>query len=233
MNSSFLQEPAPQKQVLPFDSSSIEQTKCMILERPWDNQRADLFEVLAQRRTRREFAELTSAELSQILWHTAKVRQVVKVEGMPPLQFGQLPSAGGCRAIEVLVIQSDDSGAHISRYDGVGHSLQMFPNSIPIDYLKSEVCALVDPGRGTVLVFAADRAKLEGRYTNCESLAWRDSGVLIAGLALVAEAMGFSCCPLGFTGQNLVSYALDAERYFGVGGCILGGKKGLHHPATN
>ena len=72
------------------------------------------------------------------------------------------------------------------------------------------------------MVLVAEPGKTAAKYANSESLVWRDAGVLLGYMSVVAEALGLGFCPLGITGQAYVS-ALSADaRLTGVGLAVVG-----------
>ena len=73
-----------------------------------------------------------------------------------------------------------------------------------------------------VIWYVADMTQLGASYLHPESLAWRDSGVLIAMHALVAEYLGYAYCPLGITGVDEAQYLSDQREFMGVGLALVG-----------
>jgi hypothetical protein len=89
------------------------------------------------------------------------------------------------------------------------------------DQIVSEVAC--EANRGTVIWLLAQPARTARKYRHPESLIWRDAGILIGTIALVAEALGVACTPLGPTGEPWLSRALGAQGCLaGLGGVLLG-----------
>lgn len=206
-----LAEPIPLPIPKPFRRWEHDETDRILLDRPEPNVAANLFDVLARRRTRREFGPLSFQSLSSILWHTAKAHRVVLRDLSVPLVLTPLPSAGGCRSVEIIVVRPQDG--IVAQYDGHGHSLIRLGGVEAMVPVIVEVDKVMAHGDGTIMIFAADSEKLKSRYAHCESLAWRDSGVLLGGLAMVSEALGLAFCPLGINCQKLVESVLGNERF--------------------
>ena len=221
---SALAEPVPLLSPTPFAHWEAANTKRLMLEVPTTERNANIFEVLQSRRTRRTFGPLSLEKLSELLWFTAKVYRVRKRDQSTPAHFGPLPSAGACHTVEIVVIRPTDDSCPLSIYDSTGHSLVTLDNSHSMRSLTSSLEKLLSISDGTVLLFAADLHKLDGRYRDGESLAWRDSGVLTGGIALVSEALDLAFCPLGCTAQTEIEAILGKERFIGVGGGVVGSR---------
>jgi len=100
--------------------------------------------------------------------------------------------------------------------------------NLPTDVLKKclmEVNKCLEVQRGTIFWFVADLTRSAARYENPESLAWRDSGALLATIGLVAEGLNLKCCGLGFHDiPTLRRFLRLNESVIGVGGCIVAGR---------
>ena len=109
-------------------------------------------------------------------------------------------------------------------YDSDHHvfGVREVPNAKLIQQSLREVDQCLESHKGTIIWFVADLARSGARYKNPESLAWRDSGALLATISLVAEGMGLNCCGLGLHDIPTLRKFLKLEdRIIGVGGCIL------------
>jgi hypothetical protein len=78
-----------------------------------------------------------------------------------------------------------------------------------------------------MLLFVGEPGKTFSKYNHATSLVWRDAGVLIGHMALVAESLGLNFCPLGITGEPWVSELDKQGKLVGVGVALLGSR-----PAT-
>ncbi len=78
---------------------------------------------------------------------------------------------------------------------------------------------------GVILWFAAQFARTRAFYEQADSLVWRDAGALVATVALLAETLDLACCPLGVTGEPLLSQVLGSDdAVVGAGGCMIGAR---------
>jgi hypothetical protein len=83
---------------------------------------------------------------------------------------------------------------------------------------------LVELGFGTLVSLVAEPGKTAAKYANHESLVWRDAGVVLGYMSLMAEALKLSFCPLGITGRPYVTDCLpNASTLQAVGLAVLGG----------
>ena len=135
------------------------------------------------------------------------------------------PSGGGCHAIQMLVLGAPVWNDSLLIYNSEHHvfGIRELPNVKLVQKCFQEVGACLGVGNGTVIWFVADLARSGARYRNPESLAWRDSGALLATLGLVAEGMGLKCCGLGLHDIPPLRRFLNLDQsVIGVGGCIVG-----------
>jgi nitroreductase len=139
------------------------------------------------------------------------------------------PSGGGCHPIEIIVLKAPALNRRVLIYDAEHHAFgvrELSRRSL-LAQCVSEVEVCLETRRGSILWFVPDLGKSGARYHNPESLAWRDSGALLATVALVAEGMGLDCCGLGLHDiPSLRRFLRLGEGVIGVGGCVLGARKG-------
>jgi SagB-type dehydrogenase family enzyme len=186
----------------------------------------DCFRVLGDRETRRSFGVLTARQLSAFLWHAAKTRVSYRDDNGRPFQSRPAPSAGGCHPHDLLVVRPSKQGLVASIYDSHAHALAELPcEKQRLRHFVEQVARVVPNQRGTIIWLIGQPQRTANFYWNPESLLWRDAGALIAIMAIVAEALKLSFCPLGSTGDVPVSQLLKRHhRLFGFGGAILGGR---------
>lgn len=196
--------------------------------------RRSFFSVLARRRTRRRFGRLLPADLSTILWFTAKTLETTWRPGAtlrPPSQrhweHRVPPSAGGCHPIDTLVLLHPSADEVVYLYDPLQHVLRKLKlaDRECLRSLTLKLASAIDLGSGTVLWHVAQPQRTASKYNGADSLVWRDAGALVATTSFVAEALGLAACPIGMTGEPELSNALAGEgRVRGVGGCVVGSR---------
>lgn len=225
MNRIDLLDPLPRKKPLKFNKFEYGLTNKHYLPLPEAAPKQDFFSIIESRRTRREFGEISEDSLSILLWYCCKVLDIYDLPNGLTTQHRCPPSGGGIHPIDVLLLERD---AHrIALYDPIAHALGEI-DSIDLaqmDCFLGRIEELVSIQKATVFWFAAEFDRTLSRYTNGESIVWRDAGVLVAAFCFVAEALNLNCCPLGITGEPFVSSLLNSSRFLvGVGGCLVGSK---------
>jgi SagB-type dehydrogenase family enzyme len=182
--------------------------------------------VLNARQSRRDFkAALTLQQLGDLLWHSSRTRRKARVAGNTLWTSKPSPSGGGCHPVQMLVLRAPVLKDKLLLYDSDHHvfGVREVPNANLIEISLREVDRCLEIHNGTVIWFLADLARSGARYRNPESLAWRDSGALLATIGLVAEGMGLECCGLGLHDIPAMRRFLKLNQsVIGVGGCIVG-----------
>lgn len=185
--------------------------------------------VLDARQTRRDFAAGVSLqELGDLLWLAFRVRRRRLEGGQVVWESRPTPSGGGCHPISVVVIGPQFLRNAVLVYDSMHHVFGVCGgvDARLVERCLAEVGMCLELRRGTVLWFLADLGKSGARYANPESLAWRDSGALLATLGLVAEGLGLDCCGLGLHEVPSLRRRLDlGAMSIGVGGCVIARRK--------
>jgi SagB-type dehydrogenase family enzyme len=96
-------------------------------------------------------------------------------------------------------------------------------NDSSLEALFDSIDGIINARNATMLWFAAQFDRTLSRYKNGESLVWRDSGALVATIALVAECLHLSSCAIGITGEPFISQSLASKgALIGVGGLLIG-----------
>lgn len=181
--------------------------------------------LLETRESRRDFeAPLTVQQLGDLLWHAYRVRREVRVGGDWFWESRPSPSGGGCYPISVLALRVKSLREQLLVYYARDHAfgVRELLNGRMLRRAFADVGRCLKVGSGTLLWFVADLTWSGRRYRNPESLAWRDSGALLATIGLVAEGMGLNCCGIGLHDVPVLRRFLGLEnRVMGVGGCVL------------
>lgn len=178
-------------------------------------------DVLAGRRSNRNFGKLTLKDLSALLWSSCRQIGHAPSDLGFDLSFRPAPSAGAIHPIHVLSC-SFESNVWL-RYDPVLHNLIEVPcGLLPPQAAIEEVSPALSIQQGTILWLAAETGKTASKYDNIDSLIWRDAGALLAHLGLAASSLGLNFCPLGATGAKW-GIGLDQTKLIrGVGVAFVG-----------
>jgi SagB-type dehydrogenase family enzyme len=182
--------------------------------------------VLETRQSRRDFkTPLTLQQLGDLLWHSSRTLHAARMAGNTLWVSKPSPSGGGCHPIQILMLQAPVLKNKLLLYDSDHHvfGVRDVPDAKVIQQSLREVNLCLKTHNGTVIWFVADLARSGVRYRNPESLAWRDSGALLATIGLVAESMGLECCGLGLHDIPALRRFLKLNQsVIGVGGCVVG-----------
>lgn len=181
--------------------------------------------VIEGRRTRRQFGAVSISTLSHWLWLTGREQiQGHSLFGFP-LNKRPVPSAGAIHPIHIILSLPGKDGWHLYLPDQ--HALAKLEEKdidIPRASICSELLSVIDVQEGIAIRLVAEHGKTSAKYENSASLVWRDAGVLIGHMSLVAEALACNFCPLGITGQEWCQKSELQDRLAGVGLAILGSR---------
>jgi len=187
----------------------------------------NLEDLLMARRSRREFTvPLTIQQLGDLLWHSYRLRKKTCLKDDVFWESRPSPAGGGCYPIQVLAFSVRTLSKTLLAYNPEYHvfGVLALTRGKIFDRAVEDVEKCLKIGNGTVLWFVADMSRSLSRYRDPESLAWRDSGALLATASLVAEGMGLNFCGLGLHDIPALRRFLKLEDWtMGVGGCVISG----------
>ena len=200
-------------------------TERTFLPQPTVLPKTQFSKVLASRESRRDFNSLPRRNLNSLLWHSARAIEVNQPARSSRWQHRPAASAGGRHPIDILIIERNRDQPTLHVYQPEAHALakiRLASGSLLEDFLDS-IDNVVNTDHATIVWLAAQFDRTLSRYENGESLVWRDSGVLIATIGLVAECLDLNCCAVGITGEPFISALLKSKsKVVGVGGILIG-----------
>lgn len=219
----MLEEPRPRSSPLAYQPCVWPDGRRVTLDAGRATVRIDLSRLLENRETRRVFlVPPTQESLGEFLWLACRNRS------SRPSSYGFAqesrvhPSAGGMHPIHVL---AGRLGQPWMRYDPLTHELVEVHGSTRSSAAVWESASeLLDAGHGMLLALVAEPGRTAAKYEHHESLVWRDAGVVLGYMSVVAEALELPFCPLGIVGQ--ASLRLDwmpAGKLMAAGLALLGG----------
>lgn len=217
-------DPTPRVNPLPYTQVSWPLGDRTQLTPREDALHIDLVSLIEQRETRRDFAHPVSLErLAEFLWLACRNRSSRPSCYGPDQESRAHPSAGAMHPVHVLV--SRGAGPW-ERYDPVGHALFTIPGSCEnATHARTAAASLVPVDQGVVLGMVAEPGKTAAKYRNGESLVWRDVGVVLGYMSIVAEALNLSFCPLGITGHRQLGELVSPSTMIqGAGLAVLGSR---------
>ena len=181
----------------------------------------DLAALLEQRQTRRDFKRpLDDVMLGEFLWLACRNRSSRSSPFGSDQESRVHPSAGAMHPIHVLFSRT---ATPWMLYDTVGHALiELLGSADSVAAARELAGHLLPLEQGALLGLVAEPGKTAAKYEDHETLIWRDAGVVLGYMSLVAEALGLAFCPLGITGQPyLTDYLSDNSSLWSVGLAVL------------
>lgn len=183
---------------------------------------ADIFDLLEVRRSRREFKAMSIQDISTLLWFTQ--RHTATIPGTIDRVKSPIPTAGALACVRTVVL-----GAHEEAwiYDAAEHRSEVLSAPVDMcDQIRTSASEFFNVGEGLLLLFFAYRPFVTKYYESPDSLVLREAGVLLGTLALIAEALEFSFCPLGATAENwLVNLLGGSEKVIIPAGAAVVGRR--------
>lgn len=171
----------------------------------------DFSSVLESRRSSRELRPAPLRELVNFVAITNRPRFVLEDD-----RYGRTrrwsPSAGALHPIDTLLVDWRGS-TRLMRYDATEHRIGLLTiyDRDAIDRFSRDCAAILPEVRGTALVLAGNLSHVAAVYDSPISLLWRDAGVLLQTLSLVATALRLGFCPLGILGADVVRALFPRE----------------------
>jgi hypothetical protein len=221
-----LREPEPRAESISYTEFQYQFTRTIPLDPPEQLPAVNVFHVLEQRCSRRVFRRLRRSDVSYVLWFSAKRRSAIVEHERYLWQHAPSPSAGGRHPVDIFILGIAEDDESVFLYEPISHALRELSgiNEAAREQLQrvAKELARAD-GDGTTFWFGVQALRTASVYKNPESLIWRDSGALLATVAIAAEALSLNCCALGASGSPWLEQLVDAgEAVVGTGGCVLG-----------
>lgn len=183
----------------------------------------DLATVLRHRQSTRDFLPIALPQLGSLLWLVARTHSRRESPFGFHQQYRPYPSAGALHPIHLLCQRL--SGNSWERYDPIGHVLVAIPGTESLaDAARQSASRVIPTREATVLALVAEPGKTDAKYEHPESLVWRDAGVVLGYVSVVAEALNLAFCPLGLTGNNYIAPIATSGKLQGAGLAVLGAR---------
>lgn len=137
------------------------------------------------------------------------------------------PSAGAIHPVEILFIHGASS---ILRYAAVNHQIEVLrvSHQEALEEFVRDCHQILPLASGTAVVLVGDMNRVSAFYERAESFLWRDGGVLMQTLTLVATAYRLAFCPLGILG-DLVVHSLGLPEWASAVGVAMIGRRDEDH----
>lgn len=198
--------------------------KIIYLRKPEKIRQGDFFHVLESRKSRREGAQISEKDISDLLWHCSRIKHTELENSGFLWQHRPVPSAGGRHPIDIILYNYMGDVSNIYFYEPFSHSVACLEdiNNTALDKFITIVNDVLTIGSATILWFVGQFDKTLSKYENGECLVWLDAGILLGTVYLAAEALSLRCCAVGITGDPWISKALNGNGLIdGLTGCLI------------
>lgn len=177
--------------------------------------------VLGDRSSRRSLEPPARAQIYELLWHACRIRETGSDSFGRPTAKAAFPSAGGLLSCRIAI----DFGEGLPYfYDPLTHE-QVVPfdlDSEALDMARNDVKALLPHSRGTVIYVLGNVQAISARYSDYETLLFRDCGCILATLQLCAVWLGLGACIVGTTCARIGAALKLGPEWQGLGGIVVG-----------
>lgn len=181
--------------------------------------------VLEKRKSSRGFSHITLQNISDLLWHVAKVKTIFQQDNGYILTHRGTASAGARHPIDIIISSSQLlSNNDFYYYNPFEHSL----NKLAISHSDKaaffeHIEEIIDTTNATIIWFVAHKKRTSAKYSYSDSLIYRDAGALIQAIQMVCAAMDINSCPVGSLGNPFISNFFNNQMGIsGAGGLLIG-----------
>lgn len=185
----------------------------------------EFMEVLFSRTSAKDFSRATPNEVSELLYLSTKIRSIEIDDTNFFLTKRTTPSAGARHPIDLMVslAASPPMERILSYYNPIDHSLGELV--IPANSLRNffeEVDRNLSIQDACVIWFSIQITKTSSKYSNPESLYWKDTGALLYCLQIISTYLGLKSCPLGTLAENSFHNLFLNHNLLSGGGILIG-----------
>ena len=192
----------------------------------FSKRRKDFLDVFRERRSEKQLGTCTLEELSEILYHAVKPYIISRDDYDMTVYRSASPSAGGRHPIDILIGLPEKKGRRLYLYEPLSHSLCRL--DIPVELQREffdDVNQTLLMGDSVLIWFSIQYMRTASKYTDYESLVWRDAGAQLCCLQQAAKYVGLDSCPIGYLAEDAFSRMFHCDSLISGGGMIIGLKK--------
>lgn len=186
----------------------------------------DFLDVLKERRSVKQLGGCAIEKLSEILFYAIKPYTICKDDYDMVVYQSASPSAGGRHPIDILVGFPGNEGRRLFLYEPLSHSL--FRLDIPIEMQQMffhDINQTLTLGESILVWFSIQYMRTASKYTDYESLIWRDVGAQLCCLQQVTRFVGLDSCPIGYLAEDTFGHLFNCNSLISGGGMIIGSKE--------
>lgn len=186
------------------------------------NQGRDFLAVLNGRSSGRQFSPVQINELGALFYHGSRSKSSFRDPFGARFEKRNYASPGALHSIHSLVTEL--AGDSWYAYNASRHCFDVMAiDSAVIASFKTTCSQLLQSTKNAWLIwYVCDYDRLCSRYSQVDSLIFRESGHLSATHSLVAEYLDLAYCPLGYHGHEAAAQLSDERQFVGVGSALVG-----------
>jgi len=219
-----MKNPFPKDQLDEFEPFIYLIIRKKLLTKKIPEIKKDFLDVILSRKSSKELSPITDIDLSYLLYYSNKIHEFQQDESKYWISKRTAPSAGARHPIDLLISPSNSlNNRTLEYYNPIDHSLNLL--NIKEDLLKdffNEININVEIKEACIIWFSIQVGKTSSKYYNAESLYWRDAGVLLYCVQIVATYLGLKSCPLGTLAANSYFKLFKADGMLPAGGILVG-----------
>lgn len=201
-----------------YDFSAVAEVK---LSLPLKNHR-DFLSVLDSRKTIRKFCEIDIQSIGKLFYFANRTIQIEDSDLGLSIEHRPVISSGALHSVEIMFwLPQYKKWFH---YNSQEHKAEevVLKHQLIADMVDRAYSFMSGSAGAALIWYVSDIQRLGAKYDNPESLAYRDSGAILATHSLVSEYLNLSFCPLGLAGKR-EAYLISNDRDFvGVGMSLVG-----------
>lgn len=185
----------------------------------------NFIEVFKNRRSVKQLGACPLEMLSVILFYAVKPFMISKDDYGMVVYRSASPSAGGRHPIDILVGLPDKEGKSLFMYEPLSHSLLRL--DVPFETQRvffDDIDRTLPLGDSVLVWFSIQYMRTASKYTDFESLIWRDAGAQLCCLQQMAKYVGLDSCPIGYLAEESFGKLFNCSSLISGGGMIIGSK---------
>lgn len=205
----------------PFVYPSLE--KITLPEVTFSKRQNEFLNVLRGRRSVKQLGNCAIEGLSEILFHAVKPYTICRDDYNMIVHRSASPSAGGRHPIDILVGLPENEGRRLFLYEPLSHSLLRL--DVPVELQReffNDINQTLPLGDSVLVWFSIQYMRTASKYTDYESLIWRDVGAQLCCLQQVAKYVGLDSCPIGYLAEETYNKMFNCTSLISGGGMIIG-----------
>ncbi|WP_425393210.1 hypothetical protein [Ekhidna sp.] len=181
-------------------------------------------DVLRQRRSVVPEAEFGIDKLSELLFLSNRIHQIILDDNGLWISKRTAPSAGGLHPIDLLIsLPTELPSRKLDYYNPIDHTLRELdinPDSLTTFF--NHINRNITIEHACIIWFSIQPDKTGSKYNNPESLYWRDAGALLYCIQLVCTYLECSACPIGTLATDSFSKLFSKSELISGGGILIG-----------